>query len=124
MATAGGGVLLAVGGALCWGRYHEHEAVKEREQQRLTAQIKILDANLYRQLDALRRALESIRSSIPQWQAEGKLKERATARLTAFAQTMVGVRSFAIIDKQGIIAASSDPRLVGRDVSKLPYFTR
>ncbi|MFC3533318.1 diguanylate cyclase [Vogesella facilis] len=118
------GILIAVGGALWWGRYHEHEAVKGREQQRLVAQVKLLDANLYRQLDALRRALGSIRSSIPQWQEEGKLRERAASRLTAFAQTMVGVRGLAIIDKQGIIVASSNPSVVGRDVSARPYFTR
>lgn len=117
-----GSVLLVAGIALGWTRYQEHEAVKIREEKHLVDQVKMLDANLHQQLDALSRALTSIRSTIPYWQSEGKLREMASLRLTAFAQTMVGVRSFAIIDKQGVVTASSNPRFIGLDVSTRPYF--
>lgn len=119
-----GGILLVVGGALAWARYHEHALVKTREQQRMQAQTRMLEANLHRQLDALRRALENIRTSIPQWQAAGPLKSGATPRLVAFAQTMVGVRTFAIIDQKGMVVASSNPVLQGLNVARRPYFTR
>lgn len=117
-----GCVLLAVGVALGWARYQEHEAVRSREENHLTDQIRMLDANLYQQLDALSRALVSIRGSIPYWQAEGNLPQLASRRLEAFAQTMVGVRSFAVIDKQGEVIASSNPRFIGLNVSARPYF--
>lgn len=117
-----GGILMVVGAALGWARYQEYEAVKAREKKHLLAQIKMLDANLYQQLDALSRVLASIRSAIPYWQTEGKLGEMGSSRLAAFAQAMVGVRTFAIIDKQGGVVASSNPQLIGLDVSSRPYF--
>lgn len=79
------GVLLAVGAALLWGGYQEHEAVRIREEQRLLAQARMIDVNLHRQLDALNRALLSIRALMPTWPVEGTLTAGASARLTAFA---------------------------------------
>lgn len=117
-----GCVLLVVGAALGWARYQEYEAVRTREEKHLTDQIRMLDANLHQQLDALSRALVSIRGAIPYWQSEGKLQQLASLRLSAFAQTMVGVRTFAVIDKRGVVIASSNPRFIGLDVSARPYF--
>lgn len=116
------GALLFLGGALSWARFQEHGAVSARESKHLVDQVMTLDATLYQQLDAVNRALITIRALIPSWQAHGKLREMAAPSLSAFAQTMVGVRTFAIVDRQGLIIASSNPSLLGMDVSALPYF--
>lgn len=114
--------LVLAGGLVAWSLLEEHQAVGHREQLHLTAQAQVVEANLGRQLDALNRTLDNVIDSVPAWHEQNRLTADGNLRLKAFADAMVGVRTFSIMDKRGVIQASSRTDLIGRRFADRPYF--
>ncbi len=56
--------ILALGGAIGYSITHEHKSIDALERERLTAQAKVVDANLEQQLVALNMALTGIRNDL------------------------------------------------------------
>lgn len=114
--------LVMAGGVVAWSLFEEYQAVGRREQQHLAAQAQVVEANLGRQLDALNRTLNNVVQNAPVWRKQNTIVAAGTLRLKAFADAMVGVRSFSIMDKHGVIQASSRTDLIGRGFADRPYF--
>ena len=104
--------------------YRDYTDIQARERDRLAAQARVLGKNLYRTLDAVNRALASIRADLPRWQAERDGMLRASQRLNAFANAMSSVRSFLVLDARGQAIASNRPELVGQNFAHRDYFRR
>jgi hypothetical protein len=59
--------LLALGGAIGYAITHEYNRINILEQERLTAQAKVVDENVKQQMLALNMALTSIRNDLSYW---------------------------------------------------------
>ncbi|RKQ60806.1 diguanylate cyclase [Vogesella indigofera] len=114
--------LVLAGGVVAWSLFEEHQAVDHREQLHLAAQAQVVEANIGRQLDALSRTLNNVIQNVPTWHKQNTVVVAGSLRLKAFADAMVGIRSFSIMDKHGVIRASSRTDLIGRGFADRPYF--
>ena len=114
--------LLFLGGFVGYSLYADHEEIARREGERLTTQARVIHDNLGRQLDAINRALTSIRNELPYWNAQKDGMAQATRRLNAFAEAMPGARTLAILDATGTVRASNQPRIVGGNFREREYF--
>ncbi|WP_341892817.1 PAS domain S-box protein [Variovorax sp. YR752] len=121
-------VLLALGLLLAallmaWGRVAAHRAVLAQEQARLEVQARAVDSNLSRQLIGAWRALESVREDRHYLLANELADRRASRRLQALTDAMPGVRSFALVDADGVVRAANRADLLGADFSRRESFT-
>ncbi|MFT3956447.1 MAG: PAS domain S-box protein [Piscinibacter sp.] len=107
---------------LAWGRLAAYREVLAQEQLRLEVQARAIDENLSRQLFGAWRALESVREDRHYLLANEALDGRASRRLVALSDSMPGVRSFALVDSDGRVRASSRADLVGTDFSQRETF--
>lgn len=116
------GALLVLGGFIAFTAFENHAKIEKREIERLTSQVRVINDNLGRQLDAINRALTSIRSEIPFWVSQKDGMDMATRRLKAFVDAMPGVRTLAILDAAGTIRAANHGQIVGRNFREREYF--
>jgi len=115
--------LLLLAGSIGWSLYEERLAIDQRERERLVTQAKVIHDNLSRQLDAINRALLSVRESLPEWQRESDGMARAGRRLMAFADAMPGVRTMTVLDAEGAIRIASRPDILpGTNFRQRAYF--
>jgi signal transduction histidine kinase len=115
-------VLLIVGGFIVYIQYREHRHIKDWEEERLINQAKVVEKNLVRQLEGVRRALEGIRADIPHWQQKSEQWGRASQRLVAMSDAMPGVRTFIITDAKGTVIAANRAQLMGLNFRERAYF--
>jgi len=120
-------LLLALGlGVL--GAFMAFNLVQERarmetiERERLTAQSKVIDENLSRQLIAINLAMESLVTEQTYWATQADGQARAIRRLTSMEKSMPSVRTFGLMDAEGTITSSNRQELVGRNFAQREYF--
>lgn len=113
--------LLVVGSILVYTMYKEHGRIEQREQERLSAQAKVIDANLTLQLYGVYRALEEIRKELPFWKGESG-QRLANHRLSDMAEAMPGIRTFLILDVAGQIVACNRKQVIGQNMRQRDYF--
>lgn len=89
-------VLFSLGSQMGWNLYADYNAANSREQARLAAQAKVVDANLSRQLDASDRALNSIRSDLPYLSGQKDSGNRVKRRLQFMREAMPGTRAITL----------------------------
>lgn len=117
-----GFALLALGGVIAYNLYHDHARIDMTERALLSAQAKVVDENMARQLDSINRALAGIRSDLPRWAKLHDGREHAVHRLIALSDAMTGVRTLLILDARGIVTASNREQFIGHDFSYRDYF--
>ncbi len=117
-----GGALLALAGLLGWSLASERAAIDARERDRLAVQARVIHDTVERQLDAVNRALASVRADLPGWQRQPNGMRMASQRLRAFADAMTSVRTMSVLDARGTVVAANWPELIGADFSGRPYF--
>ena len=113
--------LLMLGGAIIFNLYQEYGRIANREQERLSAQARVIAENMERQLASANRALEEVRADLPHWTG-GSVPGTETLRLKALISTMMGIRTMNIMDAQGKVIASNRPELIGTNLSYRDYF--
>ncbi len=114
-------VLLVIGSFIIYTQSMEHRRIKVWEQERLITQAKVVEENLVRQLEGVRRSLEGIRNDIPHWRHMDEW-QRASQRLVAMSDAMPGVRTFIITDAEGMVIAANRTQLIGRNFREREYF--
>ncbi len=115
--------LLLLGGALVAVLYSDYQTTMARESERLLHQIRIIDANLTQQLQAMNAALLSVRQEGVTAPADaGRFRRDSSSRLRALSDAMPGVRTMLITDSQGQVLASNREEAIGFDVSQRTYF--
>lgn len=100
----------------------EHAQVTARELERLSAQSKVIEVNLTRQLGAINLALESIVADSPYLAAQPDGQKLVIRRLKSMEVSMPSVRTFAVLDGTGVVTASSREELLGRNFRERDYF--
>ncbi|MBF0267314.1 MAG: PAS domain-containing protein [Alphaproteobacteria bacterium] len=120
---------LLLGGALfllCLnGGYNillDHHHVTDSERQRLQTQAQVIHKNLEQEIRATNAALQELVNDLPRWRGKDGWGDGATVRLRALANAMPGIRTFSIVDKNGIVSAANRPEILGANVSSRDYF--
>ncbi|WP_315651775.1 bifunctional diguanylate cyclase/phosphodiesterase [Roseateles aquae] len=112
---------LAVGWAAAWTWLSsEREALRRHEGEKLAALVQTLDAIVGQQMIAIQGALQTVEAQRPGWRQP---QQQGEAMLRTLARALPGVRALLVLDTQGQVLASSEPRLVGLDMSERPYYT-
>lgn len=114
--------LLILGGFVAWNLYAAYSTADVLERERLTAQARVIDQNLTRQLVAMNLALESIRADLPYLNTQTDAQRLITRRLQAMREAMPGTRAITIFDTQGTLTARSPDQFVGQNFSNREYF--
>jgi signal transduction histidine kinase len=116
-------VVLLAGIWLANSYYQDYQQITRREQDRLLTQVRVIDKNLSRQLEAVHLALRGVVRELPSWKALGSVAE-ARDHLGSLCDVMPGVRTINILDARGRIWSSNRDELVGRDFRQRPYFQK
>ena len=116
------GLMLAVLGAVvAVALAYERERTLRREGELMMLQARVVDENLGQQLAGMAAALTSVREHIAALQPPGPSRQ-SSQHLKALSDAMPGVRVMIVTDARGIIRATSQPEVLGRDVSRRDYF--
>lgn len=98
-----------------------HRDITNQEQYRLQTQTRVIALNVEHQLNATNLALVSIIKDLPYLHKHENIK-LTNRRLQALSDAMSGVRTLLILDKNGIVTASSRDVLIGQDFSARDYY--
>lgn len=113
--------LIVLGGAIAFNLYLGYGRIADREQERLTAQARVIAENLERQLAIATRALEEVRGDLPHWTGSS-VPGTETLRLKTLISTMMGISTMNVMDAQGKVIASNRPELIGTNLRYRDYF--
>lgn len=114
-------LLALLGGVLAYLVLDERQRLLQREGKRLMDQARVVEENIGRQLAGARAALDSVRSDMAYFAADG-MREGASRQLKALNAAMPGVRTMLVVDANGAIVASSRAELLDQNVGERPYF--
>lgn len=110
--------LIALGGAVVFNLSLERSRAAAREQDRLSAQARVIAENMEYQLASASRALEGVRGDLPHLKGSSELQRR----LKAITNAMPGIRTMNVMDAEGTILASNRPELIGNNLGYRDYF--
>ena len=108
--------LALLGIALAWHLYAARRRVLAEERTRLADQVRIIDANLGRQLGAVDNALVQVRDDLPVLLRPRDGVSPLDRRLRALSGAMPGVRTLFVMDAGGRVVASNRKALIGQDL--------
>ncbi len=115
-------VWLLFGTFIVWNIYTDYGTVNVRERDRLAILSRVVDENIQAQLHATDDALNSIRNDFSFLLAQKDGKLQLNRRLKAMTDAMVGVRTIIILDADGLVAASSDSKFIGKKFYEKQYY--
>ncbi len=99
-----------------------YRSVRAIERDRLQVQARVIDENVGQQIGGINRALATVRHDYLAAAGKPAAATTISARLKALSNAIPGVRSMAVLDASGHVAASSVDSLLGRDFSDRDYF--
>ncbi len=113
--------LATLGGLVVFNLYLEHSRAADREQDRLSAQARVIAENMEFLLASANLALENIRSELSEGARPYRLQV-VTLHLKTVTSTMPGIRTMNVLDAKGTIVASNRAELIGTDLRHRDYF--
>jgi PAS domain S-box-containing protein len=116
------GLLLILGAYGLFELKRDFAAIERDEDMQLRTQVRVIEKNLDLQLRSTDAALKELIAGLKHWKVANGYSPEATRRLKALSNASPGVRTFTIVDKNGIIKAANRPELVGIDAKERPYF--
>lgn len=114
-------VLTFLGSVLGLDFLHDRDRLEVQELDRLSTQSHVIEDNLTRQLSAINRSLLSIQAALPRWEGglAGQMEGRQT--LANMEAAMSSVRTFLVLDAQGVVTFSNRDDLLGRNFIQRDY---
>lgn len=99
----------------------EHHRTTSREQDRLSAQTRVIAENMEQQLASANHALLSLRSEIG-YLIQPLDLSHVNQHVVSLSSAMPGIRTLSVLDAKGKMLASSRSELIGLDLSQRQYF--
>jgi diguanylate cyclase (GGDEF)-like protein/PAS domain S-box-containing protein len=118
------GCLGSFGGYLVLNARHERDQIGKLERERMAAQSKVVADSLTRQLSAVKLSLRSIGEELPNWRKDPDGRNEAVRYLKSMDAAMTAVRTYLVLDAQGVATLANREALIGQDFSSREYFTR
>ncbi len=113
--------LVLVGAVLGVGLWRERERLETQELDRLSAQTHVVEDNLTRQLITINRSLLAIQKALPSWQSGPAGQSEGSQTLINMEAAMSSVRTFLVLDAQGVVTFSNRDELRGRNFFQRDY---
>ncbi|MBS4097843.1 MAG: PAS domain S-box protein [Sulfuricella sp.] len=110
--------LLTLGGATLFDLVQERNRTQSREEERLLAQVRVIQKNVGVNLRSIQQVLRKLREDLRRPQAGSPLDEH----LKTLVDAMPGVRTLTLLDAEGTIYAASRPELLGQNFKHRDYF--
>ncbi|GAB4254242.1 MAG: hypothetical protein Kow0065_01080 [Methylomicrobium sp.] len=120
--TIAGCAWIIIGAVTFSHLYQEWQRTGKREAERLSATARILADNIEQQLISADLVLEEMRHQAPAWRGATD-PNGVIARLRSLSNTLPGIRTLMVVDRDGIAQVSNRPELIGLDFSNRPYFS-
>ena len=114
--------LLVLGAYMGYSLYQDYIRIEGQERERLTSRAIVIEKNLVPRLYSANRAIEGVVEDLRSrsWQIDGL--KAASLRLRRITETLTGVRGILITDATGRVLSSSNPEMIGQDLSRRDYF--
>jgi signal transduction histidine kinase len=112
-------VLLLVGGTLSWVTYDEYHQVQEAEYRLLEANARNADAQVSEALEKVEHLLHEL----AELRLEHGSDKTLSTELIRHQNDIPELGALLLSDAGGHIRSASDTKIVGRDISKEPYFS-
>jgi diguanylate cyclase (GGDEF)-like protein/PAS domain S-box-containing protein len=112
--------LLVLGGVIVHFLWAGHDRLETVERERLRSQVRIVDENLGRQLEAVHQALLGVRDDMLVWRGDSGWSG-ASRRMKALCDAMPGVRTLLVTDAQGTVLAANRDQLIGGNFGHRDY---
>ncbi|MET3999693.1 hypothetical protein [Marinobacterium sp. MBR-109] len=120
------GGLLLIGLILLFHFYTTHTRIWANEQQRLSDQAEAMRHNIEYQLTAVHNVLMDMRENLAPQVLSVKsgigVQHVSTQNLVAKLSIMPGVRTLGIVDRDGVMVASSRAAIIGENYSDRDYY--
>lgn len=117
-----GACLAALAAYIAFTLGREYRSIAALETERLSAQSKVVEENLRRQLDTINLTLEWIVAELPRWQGRADGQHEGLQHLKSLSTGMSSVRTLAVVDAQGTITLSNREEMIGRNFALRDYF--
>lgn len=108
-------LLLCLASAMVYDLYFDYRNIYLEAQLHLRHQVGIVHENLSKRLQSTSNAIDAVREDWRWLSAKPGGLAHINARLQALTASMVGVRTFAVMDAEGVIVASNQPALIGQN---------
>jgi diguanylate cyclase (GGDEF)-like protein/PAS domain S-box-containing protein len=95
--------------------FQDYAHVNAEERKQLAIQTKVIDKNLMQRLAATNAAIDTLRDDVPVMLRQHDGSTQVNQRLRALVRSMVGIRTFVVIDINGYALASNREELIGRE---------
>lgn len=115
-------VLAALGVVMAAAQWREYVEVDRSERELLRTQTRVTNELLTLQIQSADAALRTMLASMERWRTPNGFQPFAHDHLQRVADMVPGVRTFAVMDANGICQLSNRPRLLGQDVSQHAFF--
>ena len=114
--------LLLLAGAVLHNLYKGYQDTKINEEQRLLAQVRMLNTNLSAQLHGTDRLLTSVRQELKGVPPDQWISRIPNQRIEALTNVIPGIRSLLIIDVNGLARITNWQDVRGKNLSQRHYF--
>ena len=113
--------LAILGGFVFLNLHFEHQRTAANEEERLSAQARVIAENIEQQLASANHALVSLRGEIGHLEQSLGLPH-VRQHIMSLSSAMPGIRTLNVLDADGRVTASNRPELIGTDLSHRSYF--
>gem|GEM_PF-5828134 len=117
-------VWVALVGVLTHTQLTLREAIVSDEQARLLTLTRVATQMFVVQVESADAALRTMRDSLDRWRAGDGFAPFAMEHLKRVEKMMPGVRTFVVLDAQGLCQLSNRPELVGQHFGERDYFVQ
>lgn len=113
--------LVLLGLVLGLGLLRDRDRLEAQELDRLSTQTHVVEANLTRQLSAINQSLLSIQTALPHWQTGPAGQSESRQTLVNMETALSSVRTFLVLNAQGVVTFSNREELLGRNFFQRDY---
>ncbi len=106
-----------------FAEYRECKNSKLRQAEKLSSQVKVVQALIAHQFDAVDDTLNHITHNLSSWQWTRGRSNTADQQLLTLVDAIPSIRWLAVLDADGIVTSSSKADSIGRDFRSRAYFT-
>jgi PAS domain S-box-containing protein len=110
-----GAILIAFAGYVAFELYRSRVDLEAAELTRLEHEANVVEKSLAARLQATSNALDALRAEVPALRPRQDGVSQLNQRMQVMVSSMTGVRTFVLVDADGIAVASNRKELIGID---------
>ena len=113
---------LLLGGAITYFQVQDYNHIGVQEKENLAKLAEIIGKNLAPQIVLADHIITNIVNALPSWRAENDGFKRANRDIKIINDTINGIPPLLVMDADGTVIVSSEPKLLGMNFAYRDYF--